>query len=503
MVIRDIFLLSPEISLAILAIFIIGLRISNFSSKVTTRLTLIGFVIPFVLVGLLWIEVNESQQINTLYSEGNLNFIIAGGNLSIDSLSLFFKMIFLIAGFLVILATSGDSERKKYEKPEFYPLFISSLIGMMLLPSTNDMMTMYVSLELSTLPMVILAAFSITKKSSESALKFLILSAISSAILLYGIALVFGYLGTIEFDVLALGVQEAFSISESRSDIAIIMIGMIMIIAGLGFKIALFPFHVWIPDVYEGAPIPITAFLSVASKAAGFGILLRVLNESFGALSVDWGMILAILAVASMTFGNAAAIVQSNIKRMLAYSTIAHAGYAVIGLAVALEGDIGATIYGVEVLLFFLMAYSFTNLGAFFSIMAIGGDDSMMKIDDLSGLRYRSPFIAGLMSFNLLSLTGIPPTVGFMAKLFIFFAAVKVGLTWLAVIGVVNSVVSAYYYFKVIRVIYTDVPEQPNLINVSTNLKIAMMITASGVIVGGLWPDLVLHFAEIASKNIF
>ena len=135
--------------------------------------------------------------------------------------------------------------------------------------------------------------------------------------------------------------------------------------------------------------------------------------------------------------------------------------------------------------------------------MAIGGDDSMMEIDDLSGLRYRSPFIAGLMSFNLLSLTGIPPTVGFMAKLFIFFAAVKVGLTWLAVIGVVNSVVSAYYYFKVIRVIYTDVPEQPNLINVSTNLKIAMMITASGVIVGGLWPDLVLHFAEIASKNIF
>jgi NADH-quinone oxidoreductase subunit N len=494
MVIHDIFLLSPEISLAILAVFVLGLRLSKFNSRVTTRITLIGFLIPLIFVALLWGEVS---------SDVNLKILLAGGNLTIDYLALFFKMFFLISGFLVILAASGDLESKKYEKPEFYPLLIASLIGMMLLPSTNDMITMYVSLELSTLPMIILAAFSITPKSSEAALKFLILSAISSAILLYGIALIFGYLGTIDFAILALGIQDAITISESKGDIAIIIIGMIMLIAGFGFKIALFPFHTWIPDVYEGAPLPITAFLSVASKAAGFAILVRILSVSFGALNMDWGMILAILAVASMTFGNMAAIVQTNIKRMLAYSTIAHAGYAAIGLAVALKGDIGSTVYGLEVLLFYLIAYALTNFGAFFAIMAVGGKDSMIEISDLSGLRHKSPWTAGFMSLSLLSLTGIPPTIGFMGKLFIFSAAIKAGLTWLAIIGIVNSVVSAYYYFKVIRVIYTDTSEQVNPIHVATNLKVAMIIATLGILICGLRPDLVLHFAKIASQNIF
>jgi NADH-quinone oxidoreductase subunit N len=272
-----------------------------------------------------------------------------------------------------------------------------------------------------------------------------------------------------------------------------------MIVAGFGFKIASVPFQMWVPDVYEGAPTPITAYLSVASKAAGFAVILRVFYLAFGEISLDWANLFAVLAAASMTVGNLVAIAQSNIKRMLAYSTIAHAGFLMMGVAaIAARVPEGETTIGPSGVLFYLGAYAVTNLAAFFAIIAISSRTGSDMISSFAGMGRRAPILAIILAFSMVSLLGLPPTAGFMGKLYLFSAAMKSDLAWLAVVGVVNSAVSAYYYMRVIRVMYMSPSETEERIPVAIAPQAALYITALGILALGIFPDPLISVAETA-----
>jgi len=371
---------------------------------------------------------------------------------------------------------------------------------MMLLASTVELISIYVSLELTSLPLAALAAFLRDDKSAESGLKFLILSAISSAVLLYGMVLIYGFTGTTvladiatQLGAIDLSAHEAFGAN-------VLLFGVVLVIAGFGFKIASVPFQMWAPDVYEGAPTPITAFLSVASKAAGFAVILRVFYVAFDSemLSRDWAEVFAVLAILSMSFGNLVAILQTNIKRMLAYSTVAHAGYLMVGLA-AVAARVPEAIAGPSGVLFYVSGYAATNLAAFAAIIAISNRVGSDRIDAFAGMSRRAPFLAGVLGFALVSLIGIPPTVGFMAKIYIFGAAVNANLEWLALAGVINSVISAYYYLRVIKVMYLQAPEDES--HVSSGgmpLKIAIFVAMAGTGFFGIYPTPLINAARTA-----
>lgn len=281
-------------------------------------------------------------------------------------------------------------------------------------------------------------------------------------------------------------------------------LGVIMIVAGFGFKVASVPFQMWVPDVYEGAPTPITAFLSVASKAAGFAVILRVFYLAFGSISLDWSALFAVLSAFSMTVGNLVAISQNNIKRMLAYSTVAHAGFLMVGVAaIAARVPEMETAIGPSGVLFYLVAYAVTNLAAFFAIIAISNRTGSDMINSFAGMGRRAPFLAIILAFAMVSLLGIPPTGGFMGKLYIFSAAMKSDLAWLVVVGVVNSAISAYYYMRVIRVMYMSNPEVEERIPVAYAPQAALYITALGILALGIFPDPLITVAENAVAVLF
>ena len=293
------------------------------------------------------------------------------GALQLDRFALFFKGLITISAGLVLLASYAYTQRFAVRGPEFVGLLLLSAVGMMLLAGGRELITLYVALELSTLPLVALAAFSGGQRASEAGLKYLVLGAVASAVLLYGMALTFGYTGSTVLETMARSVGDAAAEGSRPFGVHVLVVGVVMMVAGFGFKVAAVPFHGWIPDVYEGAPTPVTAFLSVASKAAGFAVVMRVFFTAFEPLEVDWALLFAGIAAASMTFGNLAAIAQSNIKRMLAYSTIAHAGYLLVGLAAVASRTADGVTIGPETVLFYLGGYAVTNLAAFFAVIAI------------------------------------------------------------------------------------------------------------------------------------
>jgi NADH-quinone oxidoreductase subunit N len=344
-----------------------------------------------------------------------------------------------------------------------------------------------VALELTSLSLYALVGFLKDPKSSEASLKYLLLGAVASATLLFGMALVFGLTGQTQLG----------EISNSIKDMPLggvvdnpaLLLGLIFLVAGFGFKIATVPFQMWVPDVYEGAPTPITGYLSVASKAAGFAIILRVFLEAFGGVSPDWAMIFAILSAISMTVGNVVAIAQTNIKRMLGYSSIAQAGYLMIGLA-------AVTVLGQSGLLFFLVSYAVTNLGAFIAIIAISNKVDSDLIADYAGMGRRAPWLALGLTLCLVSLTGLPPTAGFLAKFYLFNAAVHHELVWLVVVAVINSVISAYYYFKVIKVMWFEPPTSEERVPSSWALRTALSIACLGVLVLFFLPSPLLGVAQ-------
>ena len=476
----DLYLLSPEISLLVVALVVILLDLFTKQKWILGAVSLVGLLVPAGFTISLW-----GKYATSLDSALATSF---GGALVIDQFALFFKLFFLVVTALVILSSIDYSRKFAAFRGEFYAMLLLATMGMMLMASTRELISIFVSLELTGISLYVLAGFLKDPKSSEAGLKYLLLGAVASAVLLYGMAMVFGLTGKTHLSEIV-QVVSAGGISGNTA----LLTGIVFLIGGFGFKIATVPFQMWVPDVYEGAPTPITAYLSVASKAAGFAVILRVFFEALGPASVDWGMVFAVLAAITMTIGNIVAIAQTNIKRLLAYSSIAHAGYLMIGLA-------AATNTGSSAVVFYLACYAVTNLGAFIAIIAISNRIGSDAIADYSGMAKRSPLLALALALCLISLTGIPPTAGFMAKLYVFKAGVDADLIWLVVIGLINTVIAAYYYLRIVKLMYLGEPVSEERVRSSTSLSVALSLACFGVLLLGIYPWLVLKVTETATR---
>jgi len=411
------------------------------------------------------------------------------GAVVLDNFSLFLHLVFTIAGILTVLISLHYLRDRQIDRSEYYSLLLFSISGMTLMSSVNDLIILFIALELVSIPLYVLAGFARpAAESEESALKYFLLGAFSSAFLIYGIALVYGGTGTTAFPEIVEGAMSG--------SLALTLVGAGLILVGLAFKVAAVPFHMWTPDVYEGAPTPVTGFMSVGAKAAGFAALGRVFLLTLPSLGDDWTPAVAVLAVLTMILGNVVALSQSNIKRMLAYSSIAHAGYLLMGVAARNDR-------GIAGLLFYLLAYAFTNLGAFAVLTVMArrqGED--LSFAPYTGLAKRQPWVALAMALFMFSLTGIPPTAGFVGKYYIFWAAVEANLIWLAVIGVLTSLISAFFYLRVVVAMYFSDPSQETPSQVYRALVIALFLCAAGTIVLGIWPGPLLEMAQNSVGSI-
>ena len=474
------------------------------------ELTLAGFAIAVILLDLF---VNQKRvlvivSLIGLVVAGGVSVAMWGGNfpaifnnmLAVDNFALFFKLLFLLIALLVILSSVDYVAKFARFQGEFYALILLSTLGMMLMAATADLISIYISLELTSISLYALVGFLKDKKSTEASLKYLLLGALASAVLLYGMALVFGFTGKTQLGEIAQVIQ-AMPAQTLLASPALIL-GIVLLIAGFGLKIAAVPFQMWVPDVYEGAPTPVTAYLSVASKAAGFAIILRVFSSAFGMpewLSLNWGIIFAVLAAIGMTLGNIVAIPQNNIKRMLGYSSIAQAGYLMVGLA-AMGFSPAADTLGRSGILFFLASYALTNMGVFIAIIAISSKLNSDLIEDYAGMGKRAPLIALALTLCLISLIGMPPAAGFMAKFYIFSAAVQHNLLWLVIIAVINSVISAYYYLRVVKVMWFGEAASAEKVPSSGALRLALSLSSLGVLLLGIIPGYIMKLAQLAAS---
>lgn len=474
----------PELSLVAFAILVILLDLVVQRKGILAVVSIAGLVVSAGFTIAMW---------------GGSPQAIFNNMLAVDNFALFFKLLFLGIATLVILSSTDYVSKFSRFRGEYYALVLLSALGMMLMAATTDLISMYVALELTGISIYILVGFLKDKKSTEASLKFLLLGAIASATLLYGMALIFGFTGKTQLGEIAQVIQ-TMSLSGVISSPGLIL-GIVLVIAGFGFKIAVVPFHMWVPSIYEGAPTPITAYL-VAEKAAGFAIILRIFYSAFGApqwLSQDWALVFAVLAVIGMFLGNITALPQTNIKRMLGYSTIAQAGYLLVGLAVVGMSPMADTV-GRSTILFFLASYALTNLGAFTAIIAISNKVNSDLIEDYSGMGKRAPLLALGLTLCLISLIGMPPAAGFMAKFYLFSGAVQNGLLWLVIIAVINTVISAYYYLRVVKVMWLGAPASEEKVPSSGALRLALFFSCLGVLILGIIPGFVMKLTEIAAK---
>jgi len=416
-----------------------------------------------------------------------------------DGLALLFKIIFLGAAFMAIGSSFEiTSEKIKNHRGEYFGLILLSTVGMMFLSSANELISLYVGLELTTIPLFILAAFyKDSKISLEAGLKYLIVGAFSSAILLYGLSLLYGLTGTTDIIMMKINLSLLF-LANGKIGAGFIL-AIVMVIAGIGFKLALVPFHMWAPDVYQGAPTPITALLSVGSKAAGVVAFMRIFVNGLIAFAdevmnpLDWGIIVAVLAAAAMIVGNITALRQKNIKRMLAYSSIAQIGYVMVGMVAATELGISSVSY-------YMFIYLFANMGAFAIATLINdrtGSDSLVTYE---GMAKTSPVISAYMMIFMLSLTGIPPLGGFVAKYLVFAAGIQAGYTWLVILGLLTSVVALYYYANVIKLMYFSKVDSKVCISPPLPINIVLILGVIGIIAFGIFPEPIVNLALEASK---
>jgi NADH-quinone oxidoreductase subunit N len=478
-------LLAPEISLIATAVAVILLDLFIQRKGLLAIVSIIGLAVSAGFTIVMYGEPSQTIFNNTL---------------AVDNFALFFKLLFLGITALVILSSVDYVSKFERFRGEYHALLVLSALGMVLMATATELITIYVSLELASISLYILAGFLKNPKSSEASMKYLLLGATASAVLLYGMALVFGTTGTTQLGEIAQQVQTLGV--QGVIDNPALALGIVLLIAGFGFKIAAVPFQMWVPDVYEGAPTPITAYLSVASKAAGFAIILRIFSTAFGLpnwLSLDWGVIFAVLAAIGMTVGNISALPQTNIKRMFGYSSIAQAGYLMVGLAAMGMASAGATI-GQSTILFFLLSYAVANMGAFIAIIAITNKIDSDLIQDFSGIAKRSPLMALGLTVCLVSLIGMPPAAGFMAKFYIFGGAVQNGLLWLVIIAVLNSVISAFYYLRVVKVMWLGEPASTEKVPSSAALRLALTLTSLGVLGLFIFADPIIKAAEAAAK---
>ncbi len=419
----------------------------------------------------------------------------AHGMIAVDDFSLFFNFLFAGVAGMIVLGSVDYLQRNRFQA-EYLALILASSAAMMLMAAGTDLIMIFVALETQAIAFYVLVGFLKDAKSSEASLKYLLLGATSSALTLYGMAYLFGLSG----DTSLAGIAQYVSSAGSENRSALVL-AAVFLTAGLGFKMAVVPFQMWVPDVYEGAPTPITAYLSVASKAAGFAVVMRIFLVALGQglISSDWANMFAAIAAISMTVGNVMALSQKNIKRMLGYSSIAQAGTFLIGLAAVAAHDRQLEL-GTSSVVFFLGTYAFTNLGAFIAIIAISARIGSDEIADYTGLFKRSPYLALGLAACLISLTGIPPTAGFIAKILVFNAAVQANLVWLAIIGVLNSVISAYYYLRVVMNMFTGEPESTVTFQPSPYLGLAMLIAVVGLLAIGVYPNPLVQAADHAAR---
>jgi NADH-quinone oxidoreductase subunit N len=417
-----------------------------------------------------------------------------GGLFIVDKFGVFFKVLVLAGSSLAIVMSLDYIEREGMSRFEFPVLMLLSTVGMLLMLSANDLISLYVGLELQSLALYVVAAFRRDDlRSTEAGMKYFVLGALSSGMLLYGASMVYGVTGTTAF------VDIAASLTQPASGAPPVgvIVGIVLVIAGLAFKVSAVPFHMWTPDVYEGAPTPVTAFFAAAPKLAAMGLLVRVMMEPFGHMVAQWQQIIVFVSIASMVLGAVAAINQENIKRLMAYSSIGHVGYALVGLAAGTrEGVIGVLVY--------MAIYLVMNVGTFGCILLMRQKGRMVEgIGDLAGLSKTKPAMAAALAILMFSMAGIPPMAGFFGKLFVFQAAVNVGLYWLAVIGVVASVVSAFYYLRIIKVMYFDEPVESLDRSTGWVMNGIIAVSSLAILLFFALPGPVIDSAAAAAASLF
>jgi len=478
-------IIMPEIILVIFALIqiVVAAVIPNRDVRAYGLLSVLGFILAGCALYC-------PERLQHLTNNGDLSSYAFGHMLVDDGLARFVKLMVLIAASLSIMLSWSYLEQEKLAQPEYPVLITLATLGMMLMVSASDMLALYVGLELQSLSLYVLAAWRRDDaKSSEAGLKYFVLGALSSGLLLYGISLIYGYAGSTDF------VNLAFALRDAATPPLGILFGMVFVCAALAFKVSAVPFHMWTPDVYEGAPTPVTAFFASAPKVAALALFMRLLLQPFSGLIHQWDQIVVFIAVASMILGSFAGVAQTNIKRMMAYSSIANVGFALVGLAVISKS-------GIQALLIYLAIYYLNTLGAFGIIMCLRRQGKMVEqISDLSGLSKTNPLLALAMVVFMFSLAGVPPLAGFFGKYFIFLAAVKAHMVPLAVIGVLTSVVSAFYYLRIIKVMYFDEPMQPIDPLPDWGVKFVIVVTALFMLLFTLWPAPMIDAALAATRS--
>jgi NADH-quinone oxidoreductase subunit N len=425
-----------------------------------------------------------------------------GGLVVIDNYSCFWKLLlYFVTGLTILLSFSYLKEERIYFG-EYYGFILLALSGMMVMVSGTDLLTIYLGTELMSLSLYVMAGLKRAEaKSLEASAKYFVLGAFSSGILLYGISLLYGSAGSTQLPAIAA------AIAGRSLDDPLLLFATILIAVGFSFKLAVVPFHMWTPDVYQGAPTSVTAFMAVASKAASFGAFMRVFVEGLGGVRANWSLLFLLLCVVTLILGNIVALVQTNVKRMLAYSSIAHAGYALIGVVAAGRLAPAEASSAVSSVMLYIALYTFMTFGAFTIIAMLrkGGLEGE-EIEDFSGLAKRHPFAALLMLVFMVSLAGIPPTAGFIGKFYVFMSAVQAGLAWLAVLALVFAAISAYFYLRLVMVMYMREPEavtalSPRFVS-SPALSIVLACAVAGVVFFGLYPDPIVNLATQAALTL-
>ncbi len=467
----------PLIAVAVAAIVVLlaGVRVDDEDSDGLGWLAIASLAVAFVLA------LAESGQTGTAFS----------GSIAIDDFAVFFELLIIVAAALVVLMSLHYADETRLPGAEYYSLILFAALGMMLMAAAGDLIVIFLGLETMSISVYVLAGLKRTDpRSSEAALKYFLLGAFSTGFLLYGIALIYGATGTVKLEPIRAALGHAGVMGSPM-----LLLGLGMMLVGFGFKVAAVPFHMWTPDVYEGAPTPITAYMAVGIKVAAFAGFLRIFLVHLSPASADWTWVLWVMAALTMTAGNLIAVVQTNIKRMLAYSAIAHAGYLLVGMTAA-DPQSGAAV------LYYLLGYAFTNIGAFAIVTALERGDQSDLIADYRGLAWQRPGLAAAMAVFLFSLTGVPPLAGFVGKFYIFSSALRAGLVWLVIIAVLNSVISAYYYIYVIVAMYMQeggvtVPR----IGARPGLVAAIGIALVGTILVGIYPQPYMAAAATAFNS--
>jgi NADH-quinone oxidoreductase subunit N len=472
----DLWLLLPELLLTALigVVLVVDFTFPKVSKNALAWTTVVGLC--GVLASLAWMWGNNVQ--GALFRN---TFVL-------DPFAVFFKIIVVLATILIVLASLDYIKRIVLFRGEYYLMVLLSALGMLFMASANDLLTMFITIEFSTFGFYILVAYlrEDDLRSSEAGLKFFILSVFTAAIMVFGISLIYGETGTIIFPEIA----AAKPVLTGG-----LVIGFLCLIVGLGFKLGAVPFHNWIPDIYQGAPTPITAYLGIAPKAAALAIVLRVFYSTFGQFKPEWVWLLIGMAALSMTYGNIVAIAQTDIKRMLAYSGIAQMGNILIGLAAGSQ-------MGGNAVLFYLLAYMMANVGAFAVVIVFSNLTGSDRIEDYRGLARRAPLLAAAMLVFLLSLAGVPPFAGFIAKIYVFTAAMKQGLVALVCVGLVNIVISMYYYIVVVKKMYINEPTDRRPIPMSAPMQAVVVISLAGTVILGIYPGPFIEWA-VSSASLF